>query len=216
MTVPNLKLKYFKGGGRAAPIRVALRMHDIPYQDVFVTAPDYRQQPDIPLGTVPVLEISRDGKTETLLQSNAILCYVARLAGNLLPEEPLEQARALEYLGVVEDFYGYVVPSFRATDDDERKRMRESFAANELPRWLRFMASRLARSTSGYLVGDSLSVADLKVYSIWDWLGRDVLDYVPGSALLAEFPSIVAHKALLEQSARFTTALEALRAEGLA
>jgi glutathione S-transferase len=93
-------LFYWGFKGRAQPIRDALRIGHIEFEDnTTQNFEQFKVNPDnCPLATWPVLDV--DG--ERFCESNALLFYVGRLA-NLVPTSPKEELRVLEVLEVVED-----------------------------------------------------------------------------------------------------------------
>jgi glutathione S-transferase len=85
----KLKLTYFDfHGGRGEPARVALSIGGIAFEDDRVPLADWvRRKADTPFGALPLLEV--DG--QIVAQSNAINCYVGKLA-DLYPSDPWEAA----------------------------------------------------------------------------------------------------------------------------
>ena len=68
--------------------------------------------------------------------------------------------------------------------------MRRVLAAETLPRWAGFLERLLvAKGRNGFVVGDSLSVADLKLYWIADKLTNGTLDGIP-KTLLDRFAAV--------------------------
>jgi hypothetical protein len=58
--------------------------------------------------------------------------------------------------------------------------MRKVLAEETLPRWVGFLERLLvANGRTGFVVGDSLSVADLKLYWVADKLANGTLDGIP-------------------------------------
>ncbi len=80
----NIKLTYFGfNGGRGEPIRMALAIGGIEFEDVRLPFDQFRElQPSFPLNAVPTMEI--DGVVHT--QANAMTRYAGKLTG-LYPED---------------------------------------------------------------------------------------------------------------------------------
>merc|ERR1712054_210921 len=92
---PNLEVVYFNMPGRAQPIRDALKLGKIQYEDKFVSFEEFKEKKDeYTGGALPVLLV--DG--EPLAESNAQLLYVGRLGG-LVPTSALAEAKALPACG---------------------------------------------------------------------------------------------------------------------
>ena len=104
----SLKLYYFDLGGRAEPIRMALTLGKIPFEDIRVTREEHMKmkgEGKWPCGQIPVLEV--DGKM--LPQSNAILRYAGKLSG-FYPEDAWMAAQCDAAL----DTSGDIVPKIVA------------------------------------------------------------------------------------------------------
>jgi glutathione S-transferase len=74
------KLTYFPLAGRAFPIRVCMKASGLPFEDVRLPGPEYREKKatmDLPLGQVPVLLIG----DKAFCQSTALARYAAKKAG---------------------------------------------------------------------------------------------------------------------------------------
>lgn len=74
------KLTYFPLAGRAFPIRVCMKASGLPFEDVRLPGPEYREKKatmDLPLGQMPVLLIG----DKTFCQSTALARYAAKKAG---------------------------------------------------------------------------------------------------------------------------------------
>lgn len=87
--MPQLKLTYFDMAARAEPIRLALFMDGIEFEDCRILPPEFATlKPTLPSGQLLVLEV--DGYV--LSQSHAILRYIGNLTG-LYPQTVLDAAK---------------------------------------------------------------------------------------------------------------------------
>eukprot|EP00048_Salpingoeca_helianthica_P014953 m.224384 g.224384 ORF g.224384 m.224384 type:complete len:207 (+) comp16457_c0_seq1:3687-4307(+) len=182
------KLTYFNMAGRAEPIRLAFAYGGIAYEDERINFPDWpARKPTTPLGSMPYLTF---GDGSTLTQSFAILHFAGKLAG-LVPESPLELARADEVLGVIEDV---IVPFASVSREpvEIKKAKRESFAAEGAPRFLAYLERRLHDNGGQFYVGQSLTIADLASYNAVTNFRSGFFDFVSPS-LLDPFPLLRAH-----------------------
>eukprot|EP00899_Mesostigma_viride_P023281 jgi/Mesvir1/4137/Mv13049-RA.1 len=172
-----MKLSYFDLRGRAEPIRLALSIAGIEFQDDRVSREHFPEmKPSLPFGSLPVLEI--DGTMYA--QSNALLRYVGRLTG-LYPQDPLAALKVDQILDGFEDASTAMRPSLMETDNQKKLEMRQGLIGPEggLTRYIGAI-SRLIGG-DGYAVGNSLTIADLVIYNDINWFKMGILDGIPSS-----------------------------------
>lgn len=193
MTKPTLL--YFAGRGRAELIRLVLAEAAVDYQEHLIgkgTPPSDGRPTDfqalkatgtLPFDAVPVWE-EPDGFR--LAQSNAIASHLARQHG-LQGKTAREAAQCDQALGAVDDARAELRKLVAAAPEQRAARREE--LASTLPRWLGFFHRLLEsnRGGAGFLVGDSVSVADL---ALW-YLLEQLRDYGFGEALSKQ-PALVA------------------------
>lgn len=131
-----------------------------------------------------MLDIELNGQTTRYCESNAILNYVGKLAG-LVPDDPVEYLRVQEILALVEDFIGALTPSLRMPDGPEKIAARKALLEGQLGKMLALLDKRAAANAanSKFLVGKSLTIADLKALSAWDFIASGRLDGIPKETL---------------------------------
>ncbi|KAJ1370868.1 hypothetical protein KIN20_032688 [Parelaphostrongylus tenuis] len=165
----HYKLYYFDGRGLGEVIRQLFALAGVDFEDVRVTQEQWPQlKPKMPFGHLPVLEV--DG--QKLLQSQAITRYVARkygYAGKTPYEEAMVDAIADQYKDfyvAIKDFY-YPAMGLAKGDVEAAKKNVLIPARNH---FFEEMTTFLKNNSSGYLVGNNLTFADLilaeHVYSI--------------------------------------------------
>jgi glutathione S-transferase len=201
----KLKVTYFDfPGGRGEDCRMALVLAGVDFEDNRVKGPGWAAlKPETPFGAMPLLD--SEGKP-TLGQSNAILTFLGR-SYDLLPKDEWEAARHLAVMEAVEDLRALMDPSGKIKDEAEKKRTREELCQGPLKRW----GANIEQQIRGPFVGgESISVADLKLFSATNWIKRGVLDFVPKDAL-DEFSklqgvwrAVALHPKIAEWRARFT------------
>jgi len=181
----SLRLSYFPFPGRAGAIRDALRLGGIAFEDVHVPFERFAEMKAagaLPFGSLPVLEVTTAAGTVTAAQSNAILRYVGRRAGLYPIDDPVRALKIDEAMDLGEEFYRLIAPSIGEPDAARRMAMRKVLAEETLPRWGGFLERLLvANGSTGFVVGDTLTVADLKLYWAVDKLTNGSLDGVPES-----------------------------------
>jgi len=186
----RFKLTYFQfDGGRGEPIRLALHIGGIDFEDVRLTFPEFREaQPSYRFHALPVLEI--DG--EPITQSNALLRYVGKPAG-LYPTDDLQALYCDEAMDAVEDMNHAVGRTF-GLKDDELKQARESLVKGRLATYIKGLDGLLARAGGQYFAEGRLTVADLKVFVESRNLAKGTLDHVPTDIVERLAPALAEHR----------------------
>lgn len=186
-TYKSLRLRYFSFPGRGEAIRDALRIGRIEFIDEHLEFEQFghcREDGEFPFGGVPVMVVETDNGAQCVSQSNAILHFAGHLSGLYPSQDPLLALRVDELLGVSEDIACLIEPSLDEEDIDRKMSMRRKLAEEILPYWMGCLNQLLvANGSTGYLVGDDLTVADLKLFWLIDWLTMGILDGIPTSLI---------------------------------
>lgn len=184
-----LKLTYFDfSGGRAEPVRLALHIGGIAFEDYRFAPADFAEvRKTTPLNQVPTLTI--DGVQVT--QSDAIARYAGKLAG-LYPEDDLQALFCDEVMGALEDINVKLGATF-GLSGDALKSAREALAADVLPRYLRWLEHQLESHGGQFFADRRLTIADLKAYGILGWLGSGKLDHIPADLVQTVAPKLAAY-----------------------
>jgi len=191
----QLKLTYFDiHGGRAEPARLAMHIGNIAFEDFRFTFTDFAEvRKSTPLNQVPTLHV--DGVQVT--QSDAITRYVGQLAG-LYPSDPLQALLCDEVLGVVEDAYIKMGPTYSMTGD-ALKEARTALVNGPLTMYLTWMQSALQAHGGEYFSDNRLTIADLKVLVFVRSLNSGRLDHIPTDLVAKVAPAVNAHSQRLTQ-----------------
>jgi len=193
----TLKLVYFNITARAEAIRWALHIGGIKFEDNRVTFPQWASgaKQNAPFGTAPVLEV--DG--EKLTQSMAILLYVGEKTG-LAPSDAWGQSKVMEALALQEDIYPTLASiNGKTTPDATKEALKVKLATVAAPGYFANLDKLLQRSTSGYLYGDGLSVADLPNAVLVELLSHFLPAEVAPSAKVSEWlQKVVSHPKIQE------------------
>lgn len=187
----KFKLTYFDiDGGRAEPVRLALSLGGIEFEDHRVSFAEFKEvRAGAPLSALPVVEI--DGVLYT--QANAMCRYFGKLA-DLYPSDPWQAFLCDEVLDIVED----AVLAFGRTlrlQGDELKSARAELVDGMYTRCLRLLGKRLAAAGGEYFADRRITVADLKVYVWIRRLKSGAQDYVPVDMADKVAPTLVQHMA---------------------
>jgi glutathione S-transferase len=187
--MPQLKLSYFDfHGGRGEPVRLALAIGDIAFEDHRFAFPEFAEvRKTAPFGQVPVLEV--DGVPVT--QCDAILRYAGKLA-NLYPTDPYQALLCDEVMYVVEEANVKLGPTFRMTGE-EQKAARLALVNGSMPVYLAWLQRQLLAHGGEYFADNRLTIADLKVFVEMRGLNSGRLDHVPADLVETVSPALNAH-----------------------
>ncbi len=202
--MPQLKISYFDfHGGRAEPVRLALAIGGIAFEDHRFAFTDFAEvRKTSPFGQVPLLHV--DGVAVT--QSDAMLRYAGKLAG-LYPTDAYQALLCDEVTYVVEEAGVAMGPTFRMTGE-EQKAARLALVNGSMPVYLAWLQSQLQARGGEYFSDNRLTVADLKVFidvrglnsGRWDHIPKDLVEKVAPALndhmkRIAQTPSVMAYYA---------------------
>jgi glutathione S-transferase len=187
--MPQLKLSYFDfHGGRAEPVRLALHIGGIAFDDHRFTFPEFAEvRKATPFGQVPVMQV--DGAVVT--QCDAIGRYAGKLAG-LYPADPYQALLCDEVMYVVEEAGVKLGPTFRMTGD-EQKEARLALVNGHMPLYLGWLQTQLLAHGGEYFADNRLTIADLKVFVDVRGLNSGRLDHVPTDLVERVAPALNKH-----------------------
>jgi len=193
--ITSLSLRYFPFTGRAAPIRDALNIGKIAFKDDFIPPEQFgerRAAGEFPFGGLPVLDVETTSGSICSAQSNAILRFAGRLSKLYPIDDMLQALKVDEAMDLGEDINQLIEPSLHEHDEQKKMAMRKKLAEQTLPKWANYIEKLLTNNGStGFIVGNTLTVADLKLYWIIDWLTCGMLDGIPTN-LLDSYTNIMA------------------------
>ena len=180
------KLTYFDfPSSRGEECRLALHLAGIPFDDDRVKLPDWpARKSGTPFGSMPVLTVEGH---PPLAQTNAILCLIGRKHG-LHPKEEWEAARHEALMGAIEDFRGRLTPMMRIKDAEEKKRVREEFAAGYLQEWATAVEKQIGDGP--FVAGAQIQVVDLKLFVTLNSFVKGVIDHIP-TDVFKPFPKLM-------------------------
>lgn len=187
--MPQLKMTYFDiHGGRAEPVRLALAIGGIAFEDhrfTYAEFPEVRK--NTPFGQVPTMTV--DGVQIT--QSDSMLRYAGKLAG-LYPEDAYQALLCDEVAYVVEEAGVKMGPTYRMTGDAQ-KEARLALVHGSIPVYLRWLEQQLEAHGGEFFADNRLTVADLKVFIDVRTLNSGRLDHIPTDLVEQVAPKLNAH-----------------------
>jgi glutathione S-transferase len=188
-TMPQLKLSYFDmHGGRAEPVRLALHIGGVAFDDHRFTFPEFAEvRKATPFGQVPTLHVDDTQFT----QSDALLRFAGKLAG-LYPTDPLQALYCDEVTYVVEEAGAKMGPTFRMSGE-EQKAARLALVNGSMPVYLGWLQQRLQAQGGEFFADGRLTVADLKVWVDVRALNSGRFDHVPTDLVERVAPALNAH-----------------------
>ena len=187
----HYKLTYFDMGGRAEPVRISFHAAGIDFEDKRISFPEFMEmRENLRFKCLPTLEI--DGKVVT--QSNAMCRYVGKMAG-LYPEDALQALYCDEALGAMEDLLHAMTPTF-GLEGEELEAAREKLVDGWLTTFIKGLGELIERG-GDYFADNRLTVADLKVAGLIQWLNAGQLDHVPTDLVERLAPALNRHADLV-------------------
>nr|UZD11055.1 glutathione s-transferase 5 [Macrocystis pyrifera] len=184
---PKLILSYFDMPALGEPLRLALAMTGLPWEDQRVSKEEFMaMKPSLPYNQLPTLEV--DG---TLIpQSLAQMRYIGKIGG-LYSEDPIEAAFADAAMEAVIDMHFHLRPTVHEQDPTKKMEMRKAMTDTFLPTWLGNLERALKTAGGSYFAGGKLSIGDIYVVCRLNWLQKGVLDGIPAT-IVDEYPLLCA------------------------
>lgn len=157
--MPQYKLVYFNGKGRAEVARLMFAHAGVEYEDYRMERDEWPTlKKESPTGQAPYL-VFKDGFK--LAQSNAIARYLAR-EYDMYGSNNLEAAKIDSILDSVEDFVQLCAKVIFG-DNDEAKEKAKVSIIEKAPTYITMFENMLKESGGTYMVGSKVSVADFAV-----------------------------------------------------
>eukprot|EP01130_Rhizamoeba_saxonica_P002975 TRINITY_DN12_c0_g1_i1.p1 TRINITY_DN12_c0_g1~~TRINITY_DN12_c0_g1_i1.p1 ORF type:complete len:230 (+),score=62.90 TRINITY_DN12_c0_g1_i1:44-691(+) len=166
------KLHYFNGRGRAQISRLLFTVAGIPFENVsygtsesFFNLPGLNWaevKPTSPYGTLPFLEVEKDGKSVFYGETEAIERYIASLGGLYDAE------RGIVIDGFSSKFADIKKLYFKAKNSEDPITAKTEFFSTAFASFLEQVNNQIAiHGSNGYSVGDSLSYGDFVIATIF-------------------------------------------------
>jgi prostaglandin-H2 D-isomerase / glutathione transferase len=176
---------------RAEISRLALHLGNIPFENIHPSREEFKKMKEngeLPFGQMPVLKV--DGIT--IAQTGAIARFCGKLSGHYPTDNPIQAALIDQIIDAATDITVLFSASMREKDTTKKISMREDIASESLPKWLNYLTNLLEQDSSGFFVGDSLTIADLAIWRLLGWLKGGFLDGIP-TTVVDDYPALVRH-----------------------
>jgi len=159
-----------------------LHVADQKFEDDRIEAVNWPEKKStFPWGQVPVLVLDDGTK---LTQSVAISEYLAKKF-NLLPSDPIDQARALELVLHVQDCRAKWAPFYLEADPDKRAAIKKDLVDNIFPHFLSKFNDVVAKSGGSFIFGSKVTYADFWLANFLE-IWRDTVD----ANLISKYPAL--------------------------
>lgn len=171
----DIELIYFDLKGRAEPIRLAFHIGGVKFTDTRITPEQFGKMRDsLPLRQVPVMKI---GNSAPVAQSAALLIYAGRRAG-LIPKDAESEMLVVQVLETIADVVQQCVAAFFIPEEGRRKKAVQNLKKS-LPDFLAKFEKMLVEfgNPAGFAVGDSMTIADINLYTFTSFLAEKGVEF---------------------------------------
>jgi len=179
---------------------MALFIGDVKFEDCRTKKRDeLNAEGKLPFGATPVLEV--DGKI--LSQTQAMASYVSGLAG-MKPADTWSQAKVDEAINACTDCTMTVGRTFSLPADQKIPEREKLVAPGGRLHMQLSGIERLIKEngSTGFIVGKSLTVADLALWRMIGWFSGGVIDGIPKEFVSSSFPEIAKVCASVDHNAK--------------
>jgi prostaglandin-H2 D-isomerase / glutathione transferase len=188
----SCKVTYFAIPGRGESIRLALAIGGANFQDDRVQFKDWPTvKPTTPWGSLPVLTLSTG---EVFGQQRSILRMVGKEAG-LYPEDIQKAALVDSLMDAMEDIGTLASKQGQNLAKDEKEAVRATSIAKGGPVYAALEKIDTfigAHGSDGFAVGNSLTIADVFLFTNLGSLVSGLYDGIPLDAIDYDFPNLTA------------------------
>ena len=136
-----------------------------------------------PLGQAPFLEV--DGKV--ICQTGAIARYCGKLGGFYPKDDDFAAAKIDEIIDTATDITNLIGPTMRM-GDAEKLEARKVLASDKLPMYFSALEAMMkANGSTGFFVGDKMTIADIAMWRLMGWFKGGALDGI-STDILDKYP----------------------------
>ena len=167
----------------------------VEFEDKRVDFKTFKELGKAPFGQAPILEV--DGKV--ISQTGAIARYCGKQGGLYPRDDDFAAAKIDELIDTATDITCLIGPTMRMAEE-EKLEARKKLAEDKIPMYLAALeAIMIANGSTGFFVGDKMTIADIALWRLFGWLKGGNLDGLPTDLidkhplLLKSFNDIDAH-----------------------
>ena len=189
MAAPSITVTYLDVAARGFPIRFALRCAGLAFEDERVPIATLHQlrgpagfNAAVPLGQLPVCRI--DGRI--FVESMVVSRWAAKRS-SLYPADAMQQLVVDEAMAVLDECW-MKVP--RSADPEQLRTLRETFTPTIAPRFFAHLERRVKESGGPFVLGATLSIADIWVVAFHFQSAR--YDHLDAKGLWGAYPMLQA------------------------
>ncbi|KAJ3384823.1 hypothetical protein HDU84_002617 [Entophlyctis sp. JEL0112] len=188
MSYPKLKVTYFNIKARAEPIRLALSINNIPFEDNRIGREVWpSMKPTTAFGQLPILTVD---DTIEIAQSTAILRYVGKFGPlKLYPDDALKATLVDQVISQCQDVEASLRPSGAEENPEKKLQMRIDLAQKTLPVLFGALDKFIEKHGGKYATGDEITIGDLFAYQMNTSYSAGAYDGIPKN-VLEPFPNI--------------------------
>ena len=136
-----------------------------------------------PFGQAPFLEV--DGKV--ISQTGAIARYCGKLGGFYPKDDDFAAAKIDEIIDTATDITNLIGPTMRM-GDAEKLEARKVLASDKLPMYFSALEAMMkANGSTGFFVGDKMTIADIAMWRLMGWFKGGALDGI-STDMLDKYP----------------------------
>nr|AAG44695.1 glutathione S-transferase Ia [Onchocerca volvulus] len=163
-------LTYFNGRGRAEVIRLLFALANVSYEDNRITRDEWKYlKPRTPFGHVPMLNVSGN----VLGESHAIELLLGGRFG-LLGTNDWEEAKIMAVVLNIDELFQKLIPWTHEKNTTKKAELFRNLSESDVMPFLGRYEKFLKESTTGHIVGNKVSVADLTVFNMLMTLDDEV------------------------------------------
>ena len=178
--MPQYKLTYFNGRGRAEVSRLIFAQAGVEYEDKRISGEEWGQlKSQTPFGALPLLEV--DGKV--LAGSVVIARFLAERYG-LAGSSDVENAEIAGIADSIQDLDTEIITWMMEKDEARKAELKKKLDEELVPKHMSNLEKRV--TAEGWLYGSKVTYADLLFHAFSSRLPDDVLPKYPGLKALIE------------------------------
>lgn len=199
----SLKLRYFPARSRGESIRMMLKHHKIPFEDILISGPEFgAMKSSLPSGQLPILEVHGKNYPE----SGSILRFIGQVIGST-PKDPVQFLKADAAYEVSRGLF-LIDPIVNMFKGEQQKETYDKYYA-QLPQKLNCLSDLLGETH--FYGGDAPCYAD---FGVWHYL--DNTETVkPGSVAPQNLKDWMQRVASLSEVAKYLAERPPIREERL-